>query len=126
MQQSVNKAILSNLGIIELSISDDDTVLVDHVHHTCEQENDDQVEGEEWDHVPQGVFDQANEQLGGLEEPHPVDEVPPHQYNYHNCEVCCFCCVKRVSELFNQQVDVEEERDDINHIETSEVGGYLE
>ena len=41
MQQSVNKAILSNLGIIELSISDDDTVLVDHVHHTCEQENDD-------------------------------------------------------------------------------------
>ena len=109
MQKSVKEAIFCDFGIIELSFSDCHTVLVDHVHHAGEQEDDDQVEGEEWNHIPQGVLDQANEQLGGLEEPHPVDEVPPHQHDYADGEVGCLCCFESVSELINQQVDVEEE-----------------
>ena len=41
MQKSVKEAIFRDLSIIELSFSDSDTVLVDHVHHAGEQEDDD-------------------------------------------------------------------------------------
>ena len=52
MQESVNEAKFCNLSVVELSISNHDTVLVDHVHHTGEHDDDDEVEGEEGDHVP--------------------------------------------------------------------------
>ena len=41
MQKSINEAKFCDLGIIELSISNDDTVLVYQIHHTGEHEDDD-------------------------------------------------------------------------------------